>query len=94
VPWERVQTIAVQHLAGAYDPAKTHYILSLPERDIRVACLTPGMRDFLERLQKVPGLRHRDYRDAMRFGNEFPVVIWTNPTLEACPEHTEQENNI
>ena len=79
IPWETVSRIAVHHVTGSPEAADIHYILSLPEHDLRVALDTPGMNEFVRRLQHVPGFRHRTYADALRFCADTPVVIWENP---------------
>ncbi len=79
VPWEKVRSIAIQHFGGPGDSERTHYVLALADREMRVAVSTPGMNEFIQRLQRVPDLKRRDYMLAIMSGNEYPVVIWENP---------------
>jgi len=79
VPWETVSTIAIHYVTGSPEPKDTHYILDLPKRQVRISLKTPGMTDFVSRLQHVPGLHRRAYSNAMKFYADTPVVIWENP---------------
>lgn len=79
VPWEKVISIAVQHLGGTGDSERTYYLLNLEDRVIRISVLASGMNDFIRRLQVAPDLRRRDYLLAVSAGNEYPVTIWDNP---------------
>lgn len=77
--WESMDSIAVQFVTGSPEPRDTHYLFSLPGSDLRVSLETPGMNDFVTRLQKVPGFHNRAFGDALKCCADTPVVIWTNP---------------
>ncbi len=79
VPWKMVKTIAVQYVTGSPEPRDIHYLLSVRERDLRISLDTPGMGEFIRRLQDVPGLDHMSYKNALKYCADTPVVIWTNP---------------
>ncbi len=79
LPWERVGAIAVQFVTGSPEARDIHYLFTLPERELRVSLATPGMSEFVTRLQRVPGFQRRTHEDAVRYCADTPVVIWRNP---------------
>ncbi len=79
IDWDKIRTISIQHISGSPKPEKTHYLFSLPERNLRISLSTLGMNEFVNRLQKAPGLKNRDYAAAISQHNEFAVPIWKNP---------------
>jgi hypothetical protein len=54
-------------------------VLTLDERELRISLDTPGMREFADRLQDAPGVKHGVYGNALQHFADTPVVIWENP---------------
>lgn len=79
VPWTDIRSISVQGIGNSFDPKKMHYILELADRELRVSVATPGMNDFVSRLQTVPGVDRFAYIRALQDHGDEPMVIWRNP---------------
>ena len=79
IPWSDVATISIQHVGESVNPDRIHYILELPGRMLRVSLATPGMNEFVRRLQTAPGLDHDAYKNAIGVLWDKPMPIWRNP---------------